>query len=254
MILLLGGTHESIHVCGLLNELALPFILSVATPLGKNLYGNYTQNIHVGMLDEYGFINLIKKHNVTHIIDITHPHAQMVKNTALSVANCLEIPYHGFIRKMPKGTFDLCVENTQMAIEQLKGTKEKILVTGVKHAKEWSLAFDANQLLFRVMPSSASMSACESAGLTLDQIIAIKTPCSPKLTLALFEAYKIGWFVFKNSGNGGATQSNIDALNLTTTTKGLMISPKISLSQNQMYFETSQDLCSYIRAIFKKEV
>lgn len=254
MILLLGGTHETIEVSNFLNRQGLPFLLSVATPLGKDRYAPYAKDIHMGMLDESGFVSLIKAHGINRIIDVTHPHAAAVKSTAQCVAKSLKIPYHGFVRQLHASVFSPSVADTQKAIAFLKGTSEKILVTGIKHMGEWLEAFDSKQLMFRVMPSSLSISTCESYGLSLEQIIAIKTPCPPELNRALFEAYDIRWFVFKNSGSGGATRSNIDALIGSKKTKGLMISPNPSLSNNQWYYDTIDALLRQIEAILQEEV
>ena len=50
MILVLGGTSDSIHICNKLNDMGLPYIVSVTTEYGRDIAKKATENVFLGKL------------------------------------------------------------------------------------------------------------------------------------------------------------------------------------------------------------
>ncbi len=50
MILVLGGTSDSIHICNKLNDMGLPYIVSVTTEYGRDIARKATENVFLGKL------------------------------------------------------------------------------------------------------------------------------------------------------------------------------------------------------------
>ena len=50
MILVLGGTSDSIHICDKLNDMGLPYIVSVTTEYGRDIAKKATENVFLGKL------------------------------------------------------------------------------------------------------------------------------------------------------------------------------------------------------------
>ena len=65
MILVLGGTSDSIHICNKLNDMGLPYIVSVTTEYGRDIAKKATENVFLGKLTKEDMVSLIKekKHN-----------------------------------------------------------------------------------------------------------------------------------------------------------------------------------------------
>ena len=55
MILVLGGTSDSIHICDKLNDMGLPYIVSVTTEYGRDIAKKATENVFLGKLTKEYF-------------------------------------------------------------------------------------------------------------------------------------------------------------------------------------------------------
>ena len=221
MILVLGGTHEGREVSELLTTMKLPFILSVSSDLGRLTYKDLGCPIVVAPFEDVSMASWIKSHRIKVVIDATHPHALEIKKLAKHACMNTQITYLRFAReisKLPDNSVDSNVHSFKALfdiISSLKLNEEpnmRILITGTKHISDFYNVFSKDQCFFRVMPSVYAMQLCENFGVPTDHIIAIKAPCPVDLNRALFEAYNITHFVFKNSGQGSAFISNLEAL------------------------------------------
>ena len=88
-VLVIAGTTESRQVIEkLLGENPNERILaSVATELGKEMLLEYDIDVHVGRLDQDGFLALLKENPCEKIIDASHPFAKIVSETVKKVAD-----------------------------------------------------------------------------------------------------------------------------------------------------------------------
>lgn len=227
MILLLGGTHESRDIATCLLRRGDAFVMSVATALGLQVYGEAgIPCIHVQFTEETLYAWLVA-HEALCVIDATHPHAREITQTAQRASARAGIPYLRYARdavdvsalceEVSEGDIasfpDMAAALGALAREaEQYGEAFRCLITGVKHIGEAYAHLPKAHCYFRIMPSRYSIEQCERWGVPLERIIGIKTPCPPSLTAALFKAYDITHFVFKNSGAGSAVESNVEAL------------------------------------------
>lgn len=213
MILVMGGIHEAKRIFDVLQDLGIESLLTVATQLGETQYAG-------SRLERYTVESLVRaarEHDFRMIINATHPHAAEASRTARSAAQELGIPLIRFER--PNSELDLpsgarSYPDFRSALEAC--SKEigdgRLLVTGVKHIADCLDFIPKEQLYIRLMPSSYSIAECEKHAIPLGNMIAIKTPVSLSMNLAIFKEFGITDFMFKASGEGSATASNLHAL------------------------------------------
>jgi len=221
MILVLGGTHETVEVCSLLNELNREHIISVTTEFGADLYGHLSSQCIVTKFDDGSLEAFIVDNQIKLIIDATHPHAALIKELARGVASRLNIDYILYQRTVDLEVSVPTFDSMTQAIDHVKKHSDSnthILITGIKHIREWKAAFNVKQLYFRIMPSMESLKICLDEKIPIENIVAIKAPCTVELNQTLFKDFEITYFVFKNSGNGSAFKQNIASIKNTNVT------------------------------------
>ncbi len=250
MILILGGTHEGAQIAHALVAHKIPYILTVATSLGLDYYSNEGLNTLMVRFDKDTLKAFIRDHQVDLIIDATHPHANEITKIARLCAKSLPISYWRYERKqtLEQMSIDLghypnliIVPDITSAIDHVSQQDGNLLMTGAKHIQDFYEKLPAERCYFRIMPSRYSITLCEDYKVPLDHIIGIKAPCPPRLTQSLFEAYHIQYFIFKQSGLGSATQSNLQAIQ-DTSIVGIMIESPLDQSANITSFDTVESI------------
>lgn len=239
MILILGGTHEGKTISDALKTLGLKHQLSVATSLGVKEYCDETTECIVARFTVEDLCEHIRVSNVELIVDATHPNALEIKKVAKAACTNMEIEYLRFSRShIVVNAGDNNRIQTFESISELIGElkrntipSDRFLITGIKHIGDFYDVFDKEQCYFRAMPSTYSMTLCEEYGVPLDHIIAIKAPCPIEVNLALIMSFGITHFIFKNSGEGSAVLSNLEAVRKSKI-KGFVLSAMVSESED----------------------
>lgn len=214
MILLLGGTSESLAAADFLNKRALPFIVSVVSDYGAKLAVNHAQHVKKIIFTSENFGSFCRQYQINLIIDATHPFAKNISLLAIDGAAKLTIPYLRFERqetyaqssvlKMVKSRIDAC--------QYLKGMKGKIyLSTGSKTAPDYAKRLGVKRLHVRVLPTARVMKKLAAAGFLPSQIDAIQGPFSTPLNIDLFQHAHAKAVVTKDSGRRGGVQEKIAA-------------------------------------------
>lgn len=216
MILILGGTSESISICKLLDRMKMRYYISVTTAYGSSLYEAFSGSVLEGKLSEEAMQNLIKKLGITCIIDATHPYAVEVSKNAIASAGVCQVKYVRYER--PSLLDEVLYEKvhvvgtTNEAIEKAKETKGKIfLSTGSKTLEQFACALQKEQIIARVLPTSEVLGLCEQLGLLPEQIIAMKGPFSEAMNELTYKEYGIGCVITKESGYAGGFLEKINA-------------------------------------------
>lgn len=73
MILLLGGTTESLEVADVLRDAKVPFIISVISDYGVKLAAKHTENVVKITFTTENFPSFCQGHHIKLILDATHP-------------------------------------------------------------------------------------------------------------------------------------------------------------------------------------
>ncbi len=216
MILVLGGTSDSLLICDYLNQLNKNYIVSVTTAYGKALALKATPNVIVGALDLESMTRLILKDTIYTIIDATHPYALEVSKTAIEAAQKTNIHYVRYERRslLEHVNYDkLCiVPSIKDACEAAVPLGNRIfLSTGSKNLEVFKQTLADKTLIARVLPTSEVVKACEEIGFNADHIIAMKGPFSRSMNEAMYKDYQVDLVITKESGQEGGFLEKIEA-------------------------------------------
>ena len=208
MIWIIGGTKDSRSILDeVLKVREDEIIVSTATEYGGKLLEDVAKNEKVHVLSERLNVlqieSMILEKKIDLIIDASHPYAQNISNTVISMVSYLneraekgkEIKYVRFERKI----LDYGTEN----VFQFKSLKEliaflnkfenkNILSTlGSNSLVELRGIEEKNNLFIRILPTTVSIQNAEKLGYLPKNIIAMQGPFSKEMNVAILENYKI---------------------------------------------------------------
>lgn len=214
MILLLGGTSESLEVADLLTARHLSFVDSVISDYGAELARQHAANVAEVTFTADNFAAFCRDRQVKLIIDATHPFARVISRLAIEQAAKLSIPYLRFERQ---NDYDSAakmkmVDSLAEACEYLARFDSGIyLSTGSKTAPEYAQRLGVERLHVRVLPTARVLENLTAAGFIASQIDAIQGPFSVALNVDLFKHAQAKVVVTKESGRQGGVQEKITA-------------------------------------------
>lgn len=214
MILLLGGTTESLEVADKLTKCKMPFVLSVVSDYGAKLAYQHSKNVIEITFTEESFSQFCREKQVSLILDATHPFARVISQLAISEAKELHIPYLRYERQnvYSKNANLKMVSSLNEACEYLKTIKGIIyLSTGSKTAPDYAKQLGVERLHIRVLPTTRVMNNLTATGFIASQIDAIQGPFSTALNYELFKRAQAKVVVTKESGRQGGIQEKIVA-------------------------------------------
>lgn len=222
-IFLLGGTKDS-------------------TDLIKHLKSNYNAHILTTTTTEYGsklateagsdetisrpllkdeIIDIINNSDFDLLIDATHPFAQHITQTSVSVSKICKIPYIRFERP-PLNFNDIDTSHIIYAKsfeDAGKIISEKIPEGNVLHfagantMKDVLKNVPTERFYPRILKVEKSLEKCEKLGVENDHIIAMKGAASLKENICLIEKYNASVMITKESGEIGGVIEKIEAAN-----------------------------------------
>ncbi|WP_418585567.1 precorrin-6A reductase [Intestinibacter sp.] len=216
MILVLGGTSDSIGICNKLNEMNLPYMVSVTTEYGRDIAKKATENVFLGKLTIEDMVSLIKEKNITQIIDATHPYATIVSSNAIECSKISNTDYVRFERESLIKQIDYddiyVVKDIEQACEIANEKGNNIFIgTGSKNLDKYIELIKGKKLIARVLPTSDVLKSCEELGLNADNIIAMKGPFTEEINIATYRQYDIDLLITKESGVAGGFLEKINA-------------------------------------------
>ena len=219
-VLVIAGTTESRQVIEDLLKEKKQILASVATELGAEMLSDYPVDIHVGRLDRAGFAMLFSDHEISEIIDASHPFAKIVTQTVREAAGEAGIPYKRYERKMLTYDYDriISVADAPAAVEKLNGMEGNILLTtGVNTAALYAQGVrDAGDRVYiRVLDNEASREGCRKAGYPDDHVIAEMPPFSVEDNIRQIRRTGAKVLVSKDSGKAGGVDVKVEACRQT---------------------------------------
>lgn len=217
MILILGGTSDSLEICDLINKYEnIEYTLSVTTSYGEELARKKAKNIINGKLSKEEMIDFIKQNNVKKVIDATHPYAIEVSKNIIECVKETKISYIRYERESLINNINYENKYIVNSIEEAcqiatrKG-KNIFIGTGSKHLPEIVKLIPNKNLISRVLPTSEVILNCEKLGLNADNIIAMKGPFSKSINEEFYKHYNIDIVITKESGIAGGFLEKVDA-------------------------------------------
>lgn len=219
MILVLGGTSDSLKICDRLYEIGInDFVLSVVTEFGRELAESHAKDIINGKMDKKEMVHYIRNNEIRQVIDATHPYAIEVSRNAMDACEETDIKYIRFERKSLlediKYQGEYIVDSIEEACDMVIKNSEwenVFLSTGKKNLGLYVKLLKSKTLIVRVLPTSETIRNCESMGLNADNILAIKGPFSKDINVALLKHAKTDVVITKESGFAGGFLDKIDA-------------------------------------------
>lgn len=248
MILVLGGTSDSLEICHLLNEKNVDYIVSVTTSYGKDLAKKCSNKIILKKLTIEDMVDFINKNSITKMIDATHPYAVEVSTNAIKASQITNIKYLRFERESLINDVDYenkhIVNDINEACEVANKIGHNIFIgTGSKNLYLYKEKIKNKNLIPRVLPTSEVLISCEELGFNADNIIAMKGPFSVEMNESTYKQYNIDLVITKESGLAGGFLEKVQAC------KNLNI-PVIIIKRKEMNYPNTigkiQDLIDLI--------
>lgn len=216
MILFLAGTSDARALAIHLQGLGYPLIATVVTESAAESLKANDLSYLVGRLTVEDMIALIQKHEMTCVVDASHPYAEEASKTAMEAARVCGIPYIRYERPKEEFVSPLITEvesyeDAAKLAQTHKGTV--MLTTGSKTLEVFAkyLLRDEIRLLCRMLPNVGNMEKCDKLGIKQKDIIAIQGPFSESLNKALCEQYDVTLMITKESGKVGSVDEKITA-------------------------------------------
>ncbi|MEK4026659.1 precorrin-6A reductase [Sporosarcina sp. FSL W7-1283] len=216
MILFLAGTSDARALAIHLQGLGYPLITTVVTESAAESLKANDLSYLVGRLTVEDMIALIQKHEMTCVVDASHPYAEEASKTAMEAARVCGIPYIRYERPKEEFVSPLITEvesyeDAAKLAQTHKGTV--MLTTGSKTLEVFAkyLLRDEIRMLCRMLPNVGNMEKCDKLGIKQKDIIAIQGPFSESLNKALCEQYDVTLMITKESGKVGSVDEKITA-------------------------------------------
>lgn len=218
MILILGGTSDSIIIANKIKEQYNNIILSTATEYGRETAkNNFNGEVIFGRKDKNELNDFCLSNNINLIIDATHPYATIISENAIEVSNELNIKYIRYERPIINKDYSkyIVCESYEEAGKILDSMEGNILLTtGSKDVQVILEPIrDTSRVYIRVLPQSKVLEKLENLNMGLDQIIAMKGPFSKEFNKALMRQINCKIVVTKESGSRGNIDEKLEAAN-----------------------------------------
>ncbi|NLL65716.1 MAG: precorrin-6A reductase [Clostridiaceae bacterium] len=226
-VLVVAGTVDGRTAVNKLRRAGIPIVVSVATEWAKSLLNldDADVTVHVGRLDAIGFQTFMTSHNVSVVLDCTHPYAVIVSSILRKVTQELGVQYLRYTRPDSLARTDLfkevkayfvsdSIEACQIAnqlLSNLPPNQTVFLTTGSKELPIYSSHIPTERLVARVLPVISSLEQCSRSHIKPNRIVAMQGPFDENLNKALFQQFNAGVIITKDGGSAGGFAEKIKA-------------------------------------------
>ena len=240
MIWIIGGTKDSRDILEKILEINKgSIIISTATAYGGKILEGATWNNKDGnnirilpeRLNEAQMESLIRENGIEIVIDASHPYAQNVSKSVISVTKRMSVKYIRFERKMMDYGIEKIkkfetLEDLKEFVRTLEG-KNILSTLGSNNISDIKEMGEKNNLYIRILPTVESIRKAEETGYLPSKIIALQGPVDKRLNKAMLESYEIDYLITKESGATGGEKEKIDACRETGATVLVLKRPHI---------------------------
>lgn len=222
MILLLGGTSDSVLLAQKLYEAKKPVLLSTATEYGERIARErYQGEIVNGKMDGEKLKYFCQKRQIYCIVDATHPYARLVSENAIVVSQALNLSYYRYERPASEALLALgektegivFFDSYEAAGKWVNEKEGNILITtGSKDIEKLIRPIeDLKRIFLRLLPVSEQLIKMENLGFLPKQLMAMQGPFSVAMNKAMIETIQAKYLITKESGAPGKTDEKIEA-------------------------------------------
>ncbi|MGQ9557700.1 MAG: precorrin-6A reductase [Desulfurispora sp.] len=213
MLLLICGTGESFALISFLQQHGYQ-----VAALPRTGYGGQLASRADLVLESWADgLKLLEQGQVTAVIDATHPsngeQVQMLTRTAADSG----IAFCSFQRQetpLPESPLVVPVYSWEEAVQQAAAKSGNIFLTTGSHNLELFVKapqLKGRRIIVRVLPQHQIIKKCQDLGILPRDIVAMQGPFSARFNQAIFQAYRAGVVVTRDSGTAGGTENKIKA-------------------------------------------
>lgn len=247
-VVIFGGTTEGRQLAEYLIQLnkkqkmqTIEVHVCVASEYGAQvLPDDAALKVHVGRLEQADIQEFLQKVQADICVDATHPYAVIVTQNIYQACKVVGVPYVRVRREMQEepGNADsvmqmsgthiadadgkrytdeasdsVYVEDTQAAVDYLKGATGNILITtGSKELHLYTQIPDyESRCTARVLPTQSVVEACTELGFTGKHLICMQGPFDLEMNLATLRYANADFLVTKASGKNGGYDEKCEA-------------------------------------------
>lgn len=254
-IWLIGGTQESAELARIIAQADLECVISVTTEAARSLYPNAPElQIWVGRLNQTSVQQFCLTHQITAILDASHPFAVEISELAIATATDLQLPYLRYERPILKNTPHSTPHtphptlHTLSSIQSLLQTNlllnQRVLLTiGYRPLALFQPWQERATLFARILPSVTALEAAIAAGFTPDRLIAIRPPILLEMERALWQQWQISLVVTKAAGAPGGEDMKRQVSAELGVTLVVIDRPSITYPQQTSDLQTALAFC-----------
>ncbi len=259
-IWIIGGTKDSRNILDEILKIGEnEIIVSTATEYGGKLLEDVAKNGNVNVILERLNVlqieEMILERDIDLIIDASHPYAQNISNTVISMVSYLnekitqgkKVKYIRFERKMinygDENVFKF--QNLQEIIGFLKQFENKNILStlGSNTLAEIKEIGEKNNLFVRILPTTSSIQNAEELGYLPRNIIAMQGPFSKNMNVVMLQDLKIDYLITKESGETGGELQKVEACQECGVTILIIKRPVLDYG---IVFYTIEELMEYL--------
>lgn len=222
MIFVAAGTRDGREIVKMLLERGFAVAASAASAYGGRLltdscaewFAHGKLHVNDEPLPRDAMLAYWREHDVTVVVDASHPYAVHVSKTMMSLAAETEIPYIRYERdltQLPVSGLQVAADYDGAAEMAASCGKTVFLTTGSHSLRQFTEhpALRDHRIVARVLPTVDVISLCAELRLQPKDIIAMQGPFSRELNRAMFAQYAADVIVTKNSGTVGGTDTKL---------------------------------------------
>lgn len=211
MIWILGGTSEAREIVSRIKKYTDDFLVTVATEEGREFLD--TKNLLSGRLSFKEMEDLVDDRDISMIVDLTHPYAEIVSRNAKELASKKEISYIRYVRPKIDEREDIIYLNSyEEAYEYLSNIEGTVFfTTGSKNIEDFEKVRGDNRFIYRILPALPSIELAAKSKVKMKDIVALLGPFTKDFNKAILDNYRADFCVTKDSGAKGGTMDKIQA-------------------------------------------
>ncbi|MDC9593766.1 cobalt-precorrin-6A reductase [Xenorhabdus sp. IM139775] len=215
LIHIFGGTSDARQICVMMDIAGIDYGLSVATPTGAQQAAGIRGEIVMGRMDAGEMAGYLQQRGTKMVIDASHPYAERLSQNIVSTCQQLGIPLIRYLRPSEIDAVEHPlihkVTTVQQACEIAADLATRILLTtGSKQLADYLAHLQGKTVLARVLPTAEVLAMCESCGLSVDQIFALKGPFSADFNRAFYQFCQAEVVITKESGEQGGFKEKVE--------------------------------------------
>ena len=262
-ILLLGGTKDSTNIIEHVKNNYDSYILTTTTTeYGARLaHKSGSDDTIARPLLKDEIIKIIEENDFELLIDATHPFAEHITKTSVSIAHELKIPYIRFERPTTDFTgmdtshihYVKSFDEAGKLIES-KFKKGNILhFAGANTMKDIVKYITVDRFYPRILKVESSLAKCEELGIDPTHIIPMTGDASLDENIDLMKKYDASAMITKESGEIGGVVEKIEAANKMNVAVIMIKRPEIKELNKNDIVSNLDELDEKLNAFFKKK-